>query len=308
MTTVSYQQALPWKLAATLSYTWAKGVHLLRTRNVNAPLPDSPNLRPLPAKGPILQYESTGKSTRHEFVVTLQGDLSEKLSFNGSYRLAFARSDTDSSNSAPANSYDLSKEFGRAKTDQRHRFYFEANVELPWRVYLSPNIYIASGAPFNITTGSDDNADTLFTDRPVFANASDPGAVITRFGIFNPHPQPGNTIIPRNFGRGPGEVSVDLNLSKTFTFGASSNSTAEKGKGDSSIPEGGRTGARRFSQRFGHHFRDRNYSLTFSVDAYNLLNHTNFGEPDSVITAPLFGRANSAEKPRRINLGVRFSF
>ncbi len=296
LTTVSYQQALPGKLSATFSYSWAKGVHLLRTRNTNAPLPNSPNQRPLPAQGPILQYESTGRSKRHEFVAALQGDLSEKVSFNGSYRLAFAHSDTDSSNSAPANSYDLSTEFGRAKTDQRHRFYFEANVELPWHVYLSPNIYVASGAPFNITTGSDDNADTLFTDRPAFANAGDPGAIVTRFGVFNPNPQPGNAIIPRNFGRGPGEVSVDLNLSKTFSFGASSNSTGEQGKGESP------------ARRSGHRLRDRDYSLNFSVDVYNLLNHTNFGEFEGVITAPLFGRANSAEKPRRINFGVRFGF
>jgi len=282
-------------------------VHLLRTRNANAPLPDSPNLRPQPAQGPILEYESAGRSQRHEFVVALQGDLSNKLSFYSSYRLAFAHSDTDSPNTAPANSYDLSTEFGRAETDQRHQFYFEAYVGLPWGLQLSPNIYIASGGPFNITTGNDDNADTLFTDRPAFANASDPRAIITRFGVFNPHPQSGDMIIPRNFGRGPGEVSVDLNLSKTFTFGASSNGTVEEGKGESSVRAPGQSSGHG-SFRFARGLRDRHYSLTFSMDAYNLLNHTNFGEFNGVITSPLFGRANRADKPRRINLGVRFVF
>ncbi len=297
LTTASYQQALPGRLSATFSYSWANGVHLLRTRNINAPLPDNPNLRPQPALGPILQYESSGRSKRHEFGVSVQGDFSEKFSFNASYRLAFARSDTDAANSAPANSYDLSTEFGRTQTDQRHRFYFEAYAELPWHVRLSPSINVASGAPFNITTGSDDNSDTLFTDRPAFANPSDPGAVVTPFGIFNPHPVAGDRIIPRNLGRGPGEVSMDLNLSKTFAFGGSSNSTDEQRNG---------AAAARGEKR--HLLRERNYSLTVSVDVYNLLNHANFGEFVGVITSPLFGRANSAERPRRINLEVRFSF
>lgn len=297
VTTASYQQALPGRLSATFSYTWQDGVHLLRTRNINAPLPDHPNVRPLPSLGPILQYESTGRSKRHEFGTTVQADFSEKFSFSASYRLAFARSDTDSANSAPANSYDLSTEFGRTQTDQRHLFYFEAYAELPWGIRFSPSINIGSGAPFNITTGSDDNSDTLFTDRPAFANPGDAGAVATPFGYLNPHPQPGDRIIPRNFGRGPGEVNVDLNLSKTFDFGGSSNNRDEDGRGESSATHQKR-----------NRLRERAYSLTFSVDVFNLLNHTNFGDFEGVITSPLFGQPNSAEKPRRINLEVRFSF
>lgn len=298
MTSASYQQMLSGKLSATLSYSWADGVHLLRTRNINAPLPDNPGVRPQPALGPILQYESSGRSKRHEFGVSVQGDFNEKLSFNASYRLAFARSDTDSANSAPANSYDLRTEFGRTQADQRHRFYFEAYAELPWRIRLSPSINVASGAPFNITTGSDDNSDTLFTDRPAFSNIGDPGATVTPFGVFNPHPATGDRIIPRNFGSGTGEVSVDLNLSKTFDFGGSSNSSYPKQEGEGGPLQGqGR-----------HRLRDRNYSLTISVDVYNLLNHANFGEFIGVVTSPLFGIANSAEKPRRISFGVRFSF
>lgn len=285
VSTVSYEQKLPAKLAATLSYTWERGDHLLRMRNINAPLPGSVDLRPVPAQGPILQYESSGKSTRHTFVAGLHGDVNAKLSVFGSYRLTFARSDTDSATTAPASSYDLSTEFGRAASDQRHQFYFEAYIALPWGFSFSPDLYAASGGPFNITTGSDDNADTLFTDRPAFAKAGDPGAIITPFGVFNPHPQPGDIIIPRNFGRGARELSVNLNLSKTLAFGSSSKSIAAEGTAV-----------------------QRHYGLTFSVDIYNLLNHTNFGEFNGVVTAPLFGRPNSADDPRRINLGVRFSF
>ena len=233
------------------------------------------------------------RSKRHEFVVTLQGDLSGKVSFFGSYQLGFARNDTDSPATAPANSYDLTTEFGRAAGDQRNQFDFDADFQLPWHLRLSPEIYVASSAPFNITNGSDDNGDTLFTDRPAFAKAGDAGAIVTRFGIFNPHPGPADAIIPRNFGRGPGEVSVNLSLSRTFRFGGVSKETND---------------GRAFWPRLKGGITDRNYRLTFSIEASNLLNHTNFGAFNGVITSPLFGRPNSADDPRRINLGVRFSF
>jgi hypothetical protein len=119
----------------------------------------------------------------------------------------------------PADSYDLQSEFGRSDFDQRHQFYFESYVALPLGIAVSPNLFIASGAPFNITTGADDNGDTLFSDRPAFAVAGDANAIRTPFGIFNPRPQAGDKIIPRNFGRGAGEISLNLNVSKTFGFG-----------------------------------------------------------------------------------------
>ena len=251
-----------------------------------------------------MQYESSGRSKRHEFVVTLQGDLSAKVSFYGSYRLGFARNDTESPATTPANSYDLTSEFGRAESDQRHQFDFDADFLLPWHIRLSPDIYVASSAPFNITTGSDDNGDTLFTDRPAFAKAGDAGAIVTRFGIFNPHPQPADAIIPRNFGRGPGEVSVNLSLSRTFSFGGVSKEAAT----EAPVMSKERTDSRAFWPRLKGGITDRNYRLTFSIEASNLLNHTNFGAFNGVISSPLFGRPNSADDPRRINLGVRFSF
>ena len=303
LSTISFQQKLPARLSVTMRYTWERGLHLLRTRNVNAALPGSTD-RPLPTLGPLLQYESSGRSKRHEFVVTLQGDLSAKVSFYGSYRLGFARNDTESPATTPANSYDLTSEFGRAESDQRHQFDFDADFLLPWHIRLSPDIYVASSAPFNITTGSDDNGDTLFTDRPAFAKAGDAGAIVTRFGIFNPHPQPADAIIPRNFGRGPGEVSVNLSLSRTFSFGGVSKEAAT----EAPVMSKERTDSRAFWPRLKGGITDRNYRLTFRIEASNLLNHTNFGAFNGVISSPLFGRPNSADDPRRINLGVRFSF
>jgi len=75
---------------------------------------------------------------------------------------------------------------------------------------------IVSGRRFNITTGRDDNNDSVFTDRPAFAKPTDLHTIVTPYGLFNPNPQPGDPIILRNFGREPAQTIVNLTLSKTL--------------------------------------------------------------------------------------------
>jgi hypothetical protein len=299
VSTVSFEQPLSKNLRSVFTYNFERGVHLLRIRNINAPLPNTNNERPNPDVGPILQYESSGISRRQEFVTALFGDLSDKFSFFGSYRLGFAKSDTDGTRQAPADSYNLASEYGYTKFDRRHQFYFETYARLPFGIYFSPNVFVATGTPFNITTGRDDNGDTLFTDRPAFANPGDAGAIITPFGTFNPNPQPGDPIIPRNFGRGASLVSVNLNTSKTFVFGT------EKGSQGAQANQGNCTAG--FFRRFRCGL-NRSYGLTLSAEVYNVLNHTNFSEYNNIVTSPLFGRPNRAGDARRVQLGVSLSF
>lgn len=338
ISTVSYERQLPWKpfgmaLMSSINYTWQRGVHLLRTRNINAPLPGSGAL-PFPDQGPILQFESTGKSTRHELRVSLNTGFNRRLTLFSNYVLASARSDTDGAFTAPANSYDLSTEFGRAGFDQRHSFFLGGSISLLGGFRLSPFIMASSGRPFDIRTGRDNNGDTLFTDRPSFADPGDPAAVITRFGAFNPNPRPGEKIIPRNFGDGPGQFSLNLNISKTFGFGpttgpanraasnrqggdraeraASQIMVAARGQGGG-FPGGfggrggGGPGPMPGPGGFNPDARHR-YNLTLSVNIQNLLNHTNLAGFNGVLTSPFFGLANRALPARRIEASLRFNF
>src|SRR5690349_17356348 len=69
---------------------------------------------------------------------------------------------------------------------------------------LTPLVLWRSGLPFNITTGVDNNGDTLFLDRPAFAtDLTRRSVVFTPFGAFDASPLPGQRIIPRNYGQGP---------------------------------------------------------------------------------------------------------
>lgn len=277
----SYERQLPRNLFGSVSYTWQRGLHLLRTRNITAPDPFAP---PNSSSEVNLQYETTGKASRHELLLGLRGNVGSRVTLFSNYALSRTQSDADDPNAAPANSFDLASDFGYASFDRRHNFYFGGTLSLPRSMSISPFVLLMSGQPFNITTGRDNNNDTVFMDRPAFAVEGDPRAIVTRFGVFNPNPLPGVAIIPRNFARAPGQAIVNLNFSKTFLLDWISRSR---------------------TQQSGSH---RTYSLVFDVNVENLFNRTNLNGFNGVLTSPLFGRANRAFNGRRMEFALSFSF
>src|SRR5262249_39842409 len=73
--------------------------------------------------------------------------------------------------------------------------------------------------------GRDLNGDTLNTERPALAPAgvdcSDTDHFrCTPFGNFKLTLGPGDVMIPRNFAEGPGSTTVNLRVSKTWSFGS----------------------------------------------------------------------------------------
>jgi len=69
--------------------------------------------------------------------------------------------------SLPPDSNDLAAERGRSDGDRRHRFVFSGDTALPWLgLRLSGVLQLASGLPFNVTTGTDENLDGILSDRP----------------------------------------------------------------------------------------------------------------------------------------------
>ena len=194
-TALGIERQLPHKTTLSMTYVSAHTRHLLRSRNINAPVG---GVRPFPGSGNIFQYESTGRFNQNQLILNLRTNLNESVSLFSNYAFGGAKSDTDSAGSFPANSYDLSGEYGRAALDIRHRFVIGGNLTGPFGLSFGPFITFRSGVPFNITTGTDQNGDTLFTERPSFVtNASEPGIIVTSLGTFDPTPEPGDTIIPQ---------------------------------------------------------------------------------------------------------------
>jgi hypothetical protein len=322
---LSLEQQLPGNFTASGTLIASQGRRLLRSRNINAPLPDGQ--RPLgAAAGNVYQVESTGRQNQYQWILGINNRLSRTLTVFARYFLAWAKSDTDGVDTFPANQYELSTEFGRAAVDVRHRFVLGGNLTGPWGVRVSPFILLSTGRPFNITIGSDLNRDSLFTDRPAFA--SDPGrlgVVSTPYGLLDPDPIGGEMIIPRNLGDAPGFVMVNLRLSKTIPFG-------KRGRAPSPPPgEGGGRGPG-LRGPFGGGGRGEGggrggtgegggQGLTISVSAQNLLNHVNPAAPVGNLGSPFFGQSlasaggfgfgtggSAGAGNRRIELQARVAF
>ena len=263
-------------LASTFINT--RTLHMLRSRNINSPFLGT-MLRPLGNIGDIFQYESNGYFKQNQLAVNVVDRFKDVMTLWATYVLNNARGDTDGADTFPANSYDLSTEHGRSALDVRHSFYLGGWITGPWKLSFSPLIFFKSGTPFNITTGADTNGDNLYTERPALANdLSRPSVVLTRFGAFDLNPAAGQRIIPRNYGRGPSYFSVSLGVSRAFSFGPESNKGAQSTKS---------TGG------FGRFF-SRRYTLTFTIQVENLLNHANPGAPVGNLSSPLFGRSYSS--------------
>ena len=302
---IGVERELPFKTTVALNYANSHGLHMLRSRDINAPLPGtwSPafpasGVYPSGATGPIFLMESAGLYNQNQLLVNVNTKARSRLSLNGTYAINKALSNTDGVNTFPANQYDLRGEYGPALTDIRHRGSLAGTIDAFWGVRLNPLVTLESGAPFNITAGQDLYGTTLLNSRPALAlNPSEPGVVETRYGLLDPNPEPGQPVLPRNFGRGPGSIMINLRVSKTIALGRL------EGNGGPAKPS-------------------RPWSLILSMSIRNLINHTNPGPIIGNITSPLFGQANQpagsrdlggggfseAANNRRLEMQVRFTF
>ena len=248
--TISVERQLPRNVTLTVNYINTRTLHLLRQRNINAPLN---GVRPLgDAAGNVFQYESSGVLRQNQLMIFANTRLNPRFTLTVNYVLNKVNNDTDGS--FPANNYDLTGEYGRASGDIRHRLNVFGNIELPfWGLRLNPFLTTFSGRPFNITTGLDNNGDTQFFDRPAFADERSPGCVPnsvgcdvkdTPWGRFDVRPKPGQTIIPRNYGQAASFFSVNTRISKTFGIGtrggrAQAAANAQPGGAAAATPAGG---------------------------------------------------------------------
>jgi hypothetical protein len=263
---ISVERQLPWNLTMSVTYVANRTIHMLRSRDINAPVcpplticPDSA-LRPDPSKGQIFQYESSGVLNQNQLIVNFNTRFNPKFTVFGNYRLGKASGNTDGAGSTPFYSYDLSTEYGRSLFDVRQNFFLGGSYTAPWKLRFSPIIVASSGRPFNITTGIDNNHDGNYNDRPAFAtdlnrqcDFGTPGfpdirncVVQTAYGNFDLMPVAGQQIIPRNFAEGPPSINFNLNVSRTFSFGKSRTAAAaaqpKKPADDKTAPQGNNRG------------------------------------------------------------------
>jgi hypothetical protein len=318
-TSLGIERQLTKSISMNVNYVNTRGVHSLRTRNINAPLPSG--ARPYGDVGNIFLYESTGLLRQNQLMIGGTARPNRKISLFGNFMIQDAKSDTDGVGTLPADTYDLTSEYGQSSFNTRRRMFLGGSLQAGKGISMSPFIIYSSGRPFNIVTGRDTNGDTVFNERPSFAVAGAPGAIVTNYGTFNPNPGPTDTVIPRNYAVGPGQFSVNLRASRTWGFGK----RGESGMGAGDMPPGmgpggggpgggggggmrggggppmggGGGGGMRggggggMGGMFGGGNSEKRYNLTLSVSARNLLNTVNLGAPVGNLSSALFGQSLS---------------
>lgn len=341
---IAVERQLPGRTTAALTYVNSHGGSQFLTNDINAPLPGTWNpqvpgsgIYPLGNPNPVFLVGSSGVYNQNQLIANVNSKVNNSVSLFGSYVYNHAMSNTDYSpppqntnfnpaiaNGAfgvgtfPANPYSMAGEYGPAATDIRHQVNFGGSISTRWGLRFSPLFVADSGAPFNITVGHDLYGDTLFNGRPGIAtNPDQPGVVSTPYGFLDPNPTPGERVLPRNYGRGPAIVIMNLRVSKVFSFGPAEDGAVSTGRSGASPtgPFGGGSGSG--STAVGHR-----YNLSISISARNILNHNNPGPIIGNIASPIFGLANqpygatvlggtgfseSADN-RRLELQTRFTF
>ncbi|MFN7926414.1 MAG: TonB-dependent receptor [Blastocatellia bacterium] len=189
---VGIERQLPRDATLTLTYAYVRGVHFLRSRDVNAPLADG--LRPLAQFWRITQLESSATSTTHRLQASYSQTLNARVTLFGNYTWGRIVDDTDGADTFPMDNYQVRSERGFAALDMRHQAFVGAMLTLPLKLELTPMFAFNSGRPYNLTTGLDDNNDSILNDRPAG--------------------------VARNSGRGPRFASLDVGLSRQLSFGS----------------------------------------------------------------------------------------
>ncbi len=198
-----------------------------------------------------------------------------RLSINGNYSLG--RSLTNAAEGAfglPATGT-LGGEWGPAANDVRQRVNLGINSSQLRNLNANLNVNLASGSPYNIRTGRDDNGDLVFNDRPAG--------------------------VSRNGARGDGQITLNANFAYSIAFGRPS---AAPPPGIQIVGVGG--GAPTVTT-FNAPAAAR-YRVQLIVSILNLTNHANYGGYSGVMTSPFFRHATTVTNPRKVDVGLGFNF
>jgi len=201
-----YSLALTDQMTLNVDYVHGRGRNLIRRIDTNAPSPtgtggrsvaEADATRPIvPVAGGtrlVEQDQSSGHSRFDALYVNARQALSHGVAFDFAYTLSRVENDTDDINFRPVDSRRPDAEVAPSLNDRRHVIAINGLVRAPLGIDVVPVLFLSSGQPLNVTTGRDDNGDTIFNDRPAG--------------------------IPRNSERTSGFAQFDIGLIRRFQIG-----------------------------------------------------------------------------------------
>lgn len=179
--------------ALSADLVWARGRNRMLLIDRNAPVN---KVRPDPNFAQMLSIETIGRSDYKGLEVGLRKRFGGRYSMNAAYTLARNENTADSHRSSVSDSANPDSNYGSSLNDIRHTLNVAVNYAAPFGFNVGLGGSYRSGAPYNVTTGNDDNGDQNFNDRP-------PG-------------------VKRNSARGPSTSTVNLRLTRPFKVSSAS--------------------------------------------------------------------------------------
>lgn len=280
----------------SVAYAASKGTHLIRSRDLNQPLPgpgDVASRAPYPQYSNIFFAETAGNSEYQSFQFSFNRRLARGLSVLASYTFAKSMDDTSaflgttSDKNFPQNSHSARSEHALSAFDTPQRAVVAYVYQLPFKNVVLRNFESAaiisaqSGQPFTPTLQFDNSntgntGGTFGSDRPnVVGNPSlsNPSAAMWfNTAAFAIPAKYTFGSAGRNILRGPGLATVDFSMQRKF----------------------------RLAERTG---------MSVEAQAFNLFNRENLNLPNAFADNPAtFGKIFSARSPRQVQVALRLTF
>jgi hypothetical protein len=318
----------------SFNYVHSQGVHELATQNTNYDIA-SQGPQDL-TQGPQYQYFTEGVFNQNQLIVNGRVQAARWLSLFGYYSLNSAHGDTSGNGSFITTPGHIAADYGRTTFSVRNRIFLAGSITLPKFIQFSPFLIGQSGNPYNVTTGSDNNGDSIFNDRPDIANgAVANGQTIKTIAGCGTFAQPGvvagASVAPINACTGPTLFTLNFRLTKTIGFGPSTSANKGDGNGNGGSGGGGRGsrsggggggGGRGGGPGGGPGFgggggsTGKRYNLSFGLQVQNLFGNEDLSTPQGSLTSSDFGRSTqlaggpytTQSAVRRILVQTSFTF
>jgi hypothetical protein len=293
---INVQRQFAGDFVAQVGYTGSGAHKLLYPVNQNQALPGAGAVnsrRPYQGVGNITYYAPLMNSTYNALIAKLERRFAKGLSLLASYTMGHSLdgegNEHDTSDVSPQNVRNLAAEKSSSNFDVRQRIAVSGFYQLPfgrkggfpsylvrdWQ--LSAIFSAQTGQPFTATLSTDPSG-TGVTGRPNRigdGNLPTDQRAITHWFDTTAFAVPacicfGNS--GRDILRGPGFMDMDIAIMRDF------------------------------------HFAER-FRIQFRAESFNLMNHPNFGIPNSSIGNPAVGTITSTINPERQNqLALKFFF
>ncbi len=171
-TAISVERQLFAHTTLTVNYMHSRGLHELRTVDINAPYPipgqppgqsaasggsrgstnsNTVGCRPFGNIGDIYDYQSDGNFKQTQLMFNVNSAVGRWLTIFSRYSYGSAHSDTDGLGTQPADPYNFAADWGRSVLDITNNLFIGGSIAGPWGLRFSPLFTAHSGSPFNVS-------------------------------------------------------------------------------------------------------------------------------------------------------------